>query len=348
MRVLVTGHEGYIGAVLAPLLEDAGHEVVGLDTGLFAEHRFGDDSRIRQVSSRHRDLRDLTREDVVGFDAVVHLAGLSNDPLGDLDAELTYEINEHASLGLAELAKAAGVTRFVFSSSCSNYGAAGEEILDEDAAFNPVTPYAVSKVRVEQRLAALASDEFSPTSLRNATAYGVSSRLRLDLVLNNLVGWAHTTGRVRLLSDGTPWRPIIHIEDIARAFLAVLEAPREVVHNRAWNVGRTSENYQIRQLAEIVAATVPGTEVELAEGAAPDLRNYRVNCDRIARDLPSFEPRWTAAAGARELYDAYRAEGLTLERFHGFAYKRLGAIQAHQKSGRLDALLRWPTSPVAV
>jgi nucleoside-diphosphate-sugar epimerase len=288
-----------------------------------------------------KDLRDLERHDLVGFDAVVHLAGLSNDPLGDIDPELTYDINERGSVHLAELAKAAGVSRFVFSSSCSNYGAAGDDFLDEDAAFRPVTPYAVSKVRVEERLRSLANDDFSPTSLRNATAYGASSRLRLDLVLNNLVAWALTTGRVRLLSDGTPWRPIIHIEDIARAFLAVLEAPREAVHDRAWNVGRTAENYRIRELAEIVATTVPGTEVELAAGAGPDARNYRVSCDRIAHDLPGFQPRWDARAGARELHDAYRAQGLTFELFNGPSFKRLPAIEAHQRAGRLDDRLRW-------
>jgi len=348
MRVLVTGHQGYIGALLAPFLEDAGHEVVGLDSDLFADRRFGDDSRVRRLPAVRKDLRDLERRDLEGFEAVVHLAGLSNDPLGDIDPELTYEINEHASLRLAELAKEAGASRFVFSSSCSNYGAAGDDFLDEDAAFNPVTPYAVSKVRVEQRLRQLADDDFSPTSLRNATAYGISSRLRLDLVLNNLVAWAHTTGRVRLLSDGTPWRPLVHIEDIARAFQVVLEAPRELVHDRAWNVGRTAENYRIRELAEIVAETVPGTAVELAAGAGPDQRNYRVSCDRIAAELPGFQPRWDARKGARELVEAFRRQGLTLEQFEGSSYKRLAAIQAQQRAGRLGADLRWLPAPVAV
>ena len=341
MRVLVTGHEGYIGAVLAPFLEDRGHQVVGLDCGLFADTAFGDDSRLRRMPGLRRDLREVERRDLEGFDAVVHLAGLSNDPLGDLDPGLTVDINESGSVRLARLAKQAGVSRFLFSSSCSNYGAAGDQPLDEQAAFNPVTPYAVSKVRFEAELDALADDAFSPTSLRNATAYGASSRLRLDLVLNNLVAWAHTTGRVRLLSDGTPWRPIVHIEDIARAFAAILEAPRETVHRQAFNVGRTAENYRIRDLAQIVAETVPGTAVEIAEGAGPDKRNYRVDCSKLERALPQWAPQWDARRGARELYDAYRAAGLTKEQFDGPRYKRLQWIQDLQRQGRLDAGLRW-------
>ncbi len=344
MRVLVTGHDGYIGAVLAPFLEDRGHEVVGLDCGLFSETAFGDDARLRRIAALRRDLREVEAGDLAGFDAVIHLAGLSNDPLGDLDPRLTVDINEAGSVRLARLAKQAGVERFLFSSSCSNYGAAGDEPLDERASFNPVTPYAVSKVRFEEELRRLADDSFSPTSLRNATAYGVSSRLRLDLVLNNLVGWALTTGRVRLLSDGTPWRPIVHIEDIARAFAAVLEAPRERVHDQAFNVGRTSENYRIRELAEIVAETVPGTAVEIAPGAGPDKRNYRVDCSKLERTLPEWAPQWDARRGARQLHDAYRAVGLTRELFEGPRYKRLAWIQTLQREGRLDAQLRWLTA----
>lgn len=345
LRILVTGHAGYVGAVLAPFLQRAGHEVIGLDAGWFDDAAFGDDSEVRRIPALAKDLRDVERRDLAGFDAVVHLAGLSNDPLGDLDPQLTGAINEAASVRLAELAKAAGVERFVFSSSCSTYGAAGDDFLDESAEFNPVTPYGFSKVRMEAALSRLADDRFSPTHLRNATAYGVSSRLRLDLVLNNLVAWAVTTGKIRLLSDGTPWRPIVHVEDIARAFLAVLEAPREAIHDRAFNVGRTRENYRIRELAEIVAETVPGTAVEVAAGAGPDLRNYRVSCDRLARELPAFHPAWDARAGARELYAAYRRVGLTKELFDGPRFKRLGHIQRLQREGRLDASLRW-RSPV--
>jgi nucleoside-diphosphate-sugar epimerase len=340
LRVLVTGHDGYIGAVLAPFLVRAGHEVVGFDNGLFSDVHFGGETEMRP--GPRQDLRDVEAGDLEGFDAVVHLAGLSNDPLGDLDPGLTYSINESGSERLARAAKEAGVPRFLFASSCSNYGASGgDDFLDEDAALAPVTPYAVSKVRFEEVLRRLADDDFSPTSLRNATAYGVSVRLRLDLVLNNLVAWAHTTGKVRLLSDGSPWRPIVHIEDISRAFLAALEAPREVIHDQAFNVGRTDQNFRIRELAEIVAETVPGTEVEIASGAGPDPRNYRVTCEKIRRALPAFQPQWDARRGAQELYDAYRRVGLTQEAFTGSDYMRLKHIQRLLREERLAADLRW-------
>src|SRR5215208_1225294 len=290
MRVLVTGHHGYIGSVLVPLFLEAGHEVVGLDSDLFEDCLLPGQHPPPEVPSLRRDLRDVEADDLAGFQAVVHLAGLSNDPLGNLDSGLTHEINESGSLRLARLAREAGVERFVFSSSC--------------------TPYGVSKVRFEQQLSSLADDRFSPTYLRNATVYGVSPRLRVDLVLNNLMAYAVTTGRIHMLSDGTPWRPIVHIEDIARAFLAVLEAPRERVHGEAFNVGRTEENYRIRELAEIVSETVPGCRITYAEGAGPDKRCYRVDCGKIARVLPDFQPRWDARRGAEELYEAYRRAGL--------------------------------------
>lgn len=339
MRVLLTGHLGYIGTVLAPMLQSAGHTVVGLDSDLFHSCSFGGEPASIQTIAR--DIRDVEAEDLAGFDAVLHLAALSNDPLGDLNPAMTYEINQHASVRLAALARAAGVARYIFSSSCSSYGAAGDDFIDEDAPCNPVTPYGISKLRAEQEIAALAGDTFSPTLLRNATAFGVSPRLRFDLVLNNLVAWAVTTGQIYLKSDGTPWRPIVHIEDIARAFLAVLEAPRELIHNAVFNVGRNADNYRISDLAEIVAATVPGCRIAYAPDAGPDKRNYRVDCSRIQQTLPGFRPQWDAAKGAQELYDAYQRVGLTLEEFEGPRYKRIAHIRRLLESGELDESLRW-------
>jgi nucleoside-diphosphate-sugar epimerase len=346
MRILVTGDKGYIGAVMVPILVQAGHSVVGLDSDWFEHSAFGA-LRIA-IPSKKKDLRDLEPSDLDGLDAVVHLAGLSNDPLGDLNPALTYEINHVASVHLAKLAKEAGVQRFLFSSSCSTYGAAGtEELLNEEAEFRPVTPYGRSKVLVEQDVVKLAGANFSPTFLRNATAYGVSPRLRFDLVLNNLVAWAHTTRRIYIKSDGTPWRPIVHIEDISRAFLAALDAPRDLVHCQAFNVGRTEENYQIRDLAKIVSETVPGCQIEYAKDGSPDTRCYRVDFSKINRVLPSFQPQWNARKGAQELYDAVRGSGLALEEFEGPRYKRISHIQQLLSSGRLDANLRWRETVMA-
>ena len=339
MKILLTGHKGYIGAVAGPMLRSAGHETIGLDTDLFEGCDFGEVTD--EIPEVRKDIRDLTKADLKGFDAVVHLAALSNDPLGNLNSDLTYDINYRASVKLAELAKEAGVRRFVFSSSCSTYGAAGDAILDETAALNPVTAYAESKVFVERDVAQLANDHFSPTFMRNATAYGASPRLRLDVVLNDLVASAYTTGKVYIKSDGTPWRPIVHIRDIIAAMLAVLDAPVEAIHNQTFNVGQTEENYRISELAAIVAETVPDCHVEYAADGGPDKRCYRISCDKIGRIVPGFRPQWTARKGARELYDAYRAAGLTAKDLELGRYVRISNIQRLLKAGKVDTSLRW-------
>ncbi len=326
-----------------PILLSAKHDLTGFDSDIFGRCTFG--GGIREIPSITKDIRDVTVDDLRGFDAIIHLAGLSNDPLGDLNPALTYEINHVASVKLAELAKEAGVKRFLFSSSCSNYGAGGEDLLDEQSPFNPVTPYGESKVFVERDVAKLADARFSPTFLRNATAFGVSPRLRFDLVLNNLVAWAFSTGKVFIKSDGTPWRPIVHIEDISRAFLAILEAPIDLIHNEAFNVGRNEDNYRVRELADIVKETVSDTQIEYAADAGPDKRCYRVDCSKIQKVLPAFKPVWSARSGAVELYEAYKKIGLKVEDFEGIRYKRIAHIKALIEEGALSNSLRWTVQP---
>lgn len=340
MRVLVTGHEGYIGTVLTSMLLEAGHQPFGLDTGLYADCTLGPTPE--PIPATRVDLRDVRPQECAGFDAVVHLAALCNDPLGNLNPDLTYDVNHRSTLRLAKAAKAAGVPRFLFSSSCSLYGkGSDDQPLDENAEFMPVTPYGESKILSEQGLLELADDGFTPVFLRNSTAYGFSPRLRGDLVVNDLTAHALLAGDVRLLSDGMAWRPLVHVEDICAAFIALLTAPREVVHAQAYNVGQTSENYLIREVAGIVAEVVPGSRVTSAEGAGTDLRNYRVSCERIAREIPEFCPKWTVRKGVEQLVDAYQRYGLRIEDLTGQRHQRLKRITALREAGRLDGDLRW-------
>ncbi len=341
MKIVVTGHLGYIGTVMVPMLLSRGHQVLGIDSDLYRSCTFGEG--IVPVPTLFKDIRDVQASDIAGYDAIFHLAGLSNDPLGDLDKDLTYEINFHASVRLARIAREAGVPRFIFSSSCSNYGAGGDDMLDETSPLRPVTPYGQSKVLVEQALTDMADARFSPVFLRNATAYGYSPRIRFDLVLNNLVAWAHVTGKVMLKSDGSPWRPIVHIEDITRAFIAAAEAPRELVHNQAFNVASTAENYRVRQIAEIVAGVVPNCQLTFAQGASPDKRCYRVNCEKIRTVLPWFKPQWTALQGAHQLLESYRRYPMTLEDFEGPKYQRVAHIRKLLAEGMVDNKLRFTT-----
>lgn len=343
MQVLVTGHNGYIGSVLAPFIAAAGHDVVGLDTYLFEDCTFGQDSEA--IEAMRLDVRDVRATDLEGFDAIIHLAALSNDPLGNVNPQCTYDINHLASVHLARMAKEAGVRRYLFASSCSLYGVAGDALLTEDAAFNPITPYGESKVRVEQDVALLADERFSPTFLRNATAYGLSPRLRADVVVNNLVGAAYTTGEILIQSDGSPWRPLVHIEDISRAFLCVLQAPLDLVHNQAFNVGRTEENYRVRELAQMVCEIVPGSRVRYAEGGGPDPRCYRVDGDRLPRVLPDFQPQWTVRAGMKQLHEGFRRNRLTHDQFMGDHFLRIKHILKLQAEGQVDSSLRWVPQP---
>ena len=341
MKVMVTGHKGYIGTVMVPMLKKVGHEIIGLDSDLYRNSTYGD--TLPEVPEIIKDIRDVEKNDLKGVDAIVHLAGLSNDMLGDLNPEITYEINHAASVRLAGMAKELGIIRFVFASSCSNYGAAGDGLQDENAKLNPVTPYAKSKAMVERDVGALADDHFSPTFMRNSTAYGISPRMRFDIVINNLTAWAYTTGHIFLKSDGTPWRPNVHIEDISLAVIAALAAPIERIHKQAFNVGINSENYQIRQLAGFVREIVPNCELKFAEGAGPDKRNYKVDFSKYARTFPDYKLRWNARQGIQSIYESYREVGLQKDEYEGPKYKRIAQLKHLLSTKQLDENLRWRT-----
>ncbi|TWU20873.1 NAD-dependent epimerase/dehydratase family protein [Bythopirellula polymerisocia] len=339
MRVLVTGSQGYIGSILTTRLIEAGCDVEGLDVGWFNDCMFQQPPNGYVL--RRQDMRDVAVDELIGFDAIVHLAALSNDPLGNLDPDLTMRLNHEGTLRLAKLAKQAEVRRFIVSSSCSIYGKAGDALIDENAQLNPVTAYGKSKALIDRDVSHLADAWFTPVFLRHATAYGVSPRLRLDLVLNDLVASAFLSGKILMLSDGTPWRPLVHVEDISRAFIAALKAPQEAVHNEAFNIGSTSENYQISELADFIRQAIPDATIEYAPNAGPDLRCYRVDFSKAERCLPGFNPQWTVARGVEQLLSAYRTRPLTANDASGPSFRRLARLQQLGAQGLIDEELRW-------
>jgi len=340
MRVLVTGNNGYIGAVLCKRLLEEGMEVIGLDTDFYRGcNLFALEYTVKQLSS---DIRQVKKSDLQGIDAIIHLAALSNDPIGALNPELTLQINYLASVNLAKLARESKVKKFIFSSSCSIYGISGDEMIDENGLLDPVTAYAKSKVEAEKEIAKLADESFCPVFLRNATVYGVSPMLRVDLVVNNLAGWAFTTGKIKIMSDGTPWRPLIHIQDVCQAFITCLKAPKESVHNQVFNVGRNSENYRVRDIAEIVKNTLPNCNIEYTGEHGADTRNYRVNFNKVSRVLGDFfKPEWNVEKGVRELFDAYKKINLSEKDFQGDKFIRLKRIEKLLRENNVDKSLFW-------
>ncbi len=338
-RVLVTGHKGYIGSVMAPMLAQAGYEVCGLDTGFFSQCTLVPDGV--SIPSVWKDVRDITRDDLRGFDAVIHLAALSNDPIGNLDRDWTRQINYEGSVRLAECAKAAGVKRFLFSSSCIMYGMAKANVATEESPLDPRTEYARSKVQAERAISALADDHFSPTFLRNGTIYGLSPRMRFDTVLNDLVATAVTTGKVVIHSDGKPWRPVVHIQDVARAFMTVLQAPIAKVHNQAFNTGAANLNYQVLTLAEITARAVPGCTVELEARSGADQRTYKADFSKFARTFPDFKFHWNAEKGAVELRQALQSISFTFADLTGDRFIRLKWLRHLLNTGELQRNLHW-------
>ena len=343
MRILVTGHKGYVGTIMVPLLQAEGYDISGLDSNFYNSNNV--ENNMYDIPYLKKDIRDVESSDLRGYEAIIHLAALSNDPLGNFDPELTYSINNYASFNLAKLAKKVGVEKFLFASSCSVYGASNGKMMTEESEINPVTPYGISKARAEVSISKLADSTFSPTFLRPATSYGASSMIRSDLVLNNLVGWAYLTGKVFLKCDGTPWRPLVHVEDFSRAFIEVLNSTRDLVHNQVFNIGITNENYQVRDLAEIVKETVPGSRIEYAKDAGPDKRNYRADCSKLAQTLPEFKPQWNVRRGAKQIYNTYKKSTMaTIEKFEGPPYNRIAQIKKLIKKGLIDKNLRWRTS----
>jgi nucleoside-diphosphate-sugar epimerase len=343
MKICLTGSDGYLGSVLAPELVRAGHDVVGFDTGFYRERALyrSKESRPRTIV---KDVRQVTASDLEGYDAIVHMGDLSNDPAGELAPHVTYEINHKGAVHLAELARKAGIRRFVYMSSCSVYGVAGDDFLTEDSPTDPQTAYAVCKTLVERDLRKLAGSSFAPTCLRNATAYGASPQMRFDIVLNNLAGLAWTKKQIAMTSDGTPWRPIVHALDICQAITAVVEAPEDAVANEIFNVGDTGHNYRVREIAEIIGDVFPGCAVSFGP-PSPDNRSYRVSFAKIQKHLPSFKCRWDARRGAEQLLELFRRIELTEEMFQYRSFTRLKQLQYLIRTGQINDNFFWIEPP---